>query len=205
MSENYSSGSLIILSGPSGCGKSTVSNVVLKDDPKIHFSISCTTRDPRPGEEHGKAYFFITREEFKERIDNDEFLEYAEVHGNYYGTLKEQVAKAVQGGEDIILDIDVQGARQVREEILDTPMEGCTTFIFFAPPSFEELEQRLRGRATDSEEVIARRLANAKGEMKSWKEYDYLLINDEVDKAAKRLRAILDSSHMKTTAVNYSV
>ncbi len=191
-------GTALIVSGPSGAGKTTVCRQLLQEQTDLHFSVSCTTRAPRAGEQDGVDYYFLSREVFCQRLEAGDFLEHAEVHGNLYGTLREEVERCVNAGRDVLLDIDVQGARQVREQTRETSLAACTVFVFFAPPSFEEMEKRLRGRNTDSDEVIARRLANSKREMAAWREYDYVIINDSAEIATKRLQTIMAASHLAT-------
>ena len=192
-------GTALIVSGPSGTGKSTVCKPVMTTMPDLHFSVSCTTRSPRPGEQDGVDYFFITTEEFQRRLQADAFLEHAEVHGNLYGTPRSEVEPYVVAGRDVLLDIDVQGARQVRQRIADTPTGRAAVFVFIAPPSLEELERRLRGRQTETEAAIQRRLSNARDEMAAWLEYDYLVINDQVEAAGNQLRAILLATHCQVS------
>lgn len=204
MTTSKSSGVVIILSGPSGAGKSTVCRPLLEKYPELGFSVSCTTRDPRPGEVHGEDYYFLKVDEFRQRIDAGEFLEYAEVHGNYYGTLAPFIAEELSKGRDILLDIDVQGAMQIRELYAQDPQKygtlaAATVFVFLGPPSFEELERRLRGRNTETEELITRRLANAKGEMDQWHEYDYLIVNDSVELAQRQLESIILATRQRTS------
>ena len=187
-------GSAIIISGPSGVGKSTVCSAVREDMPELKFSISCTTRQPRPCEQHGVHYYFISKDEFEKRIADNEFIEYARVFDNIYGTLASEVIERVQNGEDVFLDIDVQGALQIRaaaekNELLKKVCE----FVLLAPPSFEVLENRLRGRATDSAEQIEMRLAKAKHELSFYKEYNYVVINDQLEDAVASVEAIIRS------------
>ena len=198
--EHFTShGVALFVSGPSGAGKTTVCDKLLEKNENLHFSISCTTRKPRKGEKDGVDYYFISVEEFKERVDNDEFLEYAEVHDFYYGTLKSEVTDLIQDGKDVLVDIDVQGMRQVRKTLeSDETLRNCSTFVFIAPPSYTELEKRLRNRATESEEVVVKRMLNARKELKAWNEYEYLVINDEVDKAVRRLESIIESVCIRT-------
>ena len=192
-------GVALILSGPSGSGKSSICSEIMRRHPDISFSISCTTRAPRGTEKDGVEYYFISREEFRRRIEEDLFIEYAEVHGNYYGTLKSEVLDRVAAGTDVILDIDVQGAEKVRELCRkDKMFADCTEFVFVAPPSGQELERRLRGRGMDAEAVILKRLANSKRELSCWKEYSYLLINDDFEAAAERFNALLLAFRMST-------
>lgn len=179
-------GKLIIVSGPSGSGKSTVTKIV-KDKLNIPLSISATTRKPRVGEIDGKDYFFLTKEEFEEKIKNDEFYEYANVHGNYYGTLKEVVENNLEKGLNVILEIDVQGALIAKQKKKDAIL------VFFKTKNMEILEKRLRNRKTDSEEVIKTRLENALKELEYEKEYDYSIINEDLDVACQELINIIGS------------
>ena len=192
-------GVALILSGPSGSGKSSISKEVMKRHPEVRFSISCTTRSPRGAERDGVDYYFLTRGDFEKKIAEDAFLEYAEVHGNFYGTLKSEVVERVSKGIDVILDIDVQGAAKVRELCRkDALFDACSEFVFVAPPSHAELERRLRGRGTDSEEVIQKRLCNSKLEISRWREYSYLLINDDFAGAVEKFDSLLLAFRMST-------
>lgn len=191
-------GLLLVLSGPSGAGKSTVIAQVRQLLPGIGFSVSCTTRAPRPGEVDGRDYYFISAEEFRRRVEAGAFLEHATVHGNGYGTLRSEVEGKVLAGGLVLLDIDVQGQRLVRQAIQGTALEKAAAFVFFAPPSFAELERRLRDRHTDTEEAIRRRLANAQGEMAAWREYDFLVVNDTVEAAAQKLAAVIVANGCRT-------
>lgn len=177
-------GMVLILSGPSGSGKSTIYKAAIAELGGIEFSVSCTTRPPRPGEVDGKDYHFISRGKFDELVSENAFAEHAEVHGNCYGTLKTELLGRVRRGIDVLLDIDVQGAAQLRALCSDSA-EFCDAceFIFIMPPSFEELERRLRSRGTETEESILRRLANAKGEMEHANEYDHIIVNDDLTRA----------------------
>lgn len=177
-------GKLYVVSGPSGAGKSTVCKEVRKIL-GINLSISATSRNPREGEKNGVEYYFLTVKEFEEKIKNNEFLEYAKVHGNYYGTLKSEVEKRLQNGEKIILEIDVQGGIQVKEKFPDAQL------IFFKTPTEEDLEKRLRGRQTDSEETIALRLKNSLEELEYEKKYDFTVINREIEQACRDLIDII--------------
>lgn len=168
-------GILLLVSGPSGSGKTTLCRR-LADEDEAHYSISCTTRAPREGEIDGKDYHFLSKDDFKSRIDAGEFLEHAEVHGNYYGTLKSEVLDYLAKGTDVVMDIDVQGANQVRS-CPDSQIKTAMIDLFVMPPSEEELRARLTGRGTDAEEVIALRMNNALEEMKHWPEYSYRLIS----------------------------
>ena len=192
-------GLVIVLSGPSGSGKTTVYRQVLDRRKDVEFSVSCTTRSPRPGETHGRDYHFISREDFLTRRDQGLFLESAEVHANYYGTLREEVERRVAAGVSVLLDVDVQGARSIRQAVAGTPLAAHTIFIFTAPPSVDLLEFRLRKRGTDSEAVIQTRLTNAREELTAWREYDYFLVNDGVDAAVRDLTTIIDGALQKTT------
>jgi guanylate kinase len=192
-------GTVLIVSGPSGAGKTTVYQRLRHKLPSLKFSISCTTRAPRPGEVHNVDYHFLTREEFEHHIGIGAFLEYAEVHGNFYGTLKQGVEETVRASENILLDIDVQGVHQMRQAMKGSELENCFVYVFIGPPSLAELERRLRKRGTDSEEVILRRLGNSTGELAAWREYDYLVINDDFKDAARELEVILEASQLATT------
>lgn len=192
-------GVVLLMSGPSGAGKSTICHQLMAEYPELAFSISCTTREPREGEVDGKDYFFVSVDEFKERIAHNEFLEYAEVHGNYYGTLKSEVADRLLKGQSVLIDIDVQGQRLVRQAIADNDLlTKATTYLFVSPPSYSELETRLRGRGTETEERILKRLGNAAGEMAAWQEYDYLIVNDNLDKAVSELRSLFLAQKLQT-------
>ena len=202
MSTNNSVGVALVMSGPSGAGKSTVCKRMMQDNPKLKFSISCTTRQPREGEVHGTHYFFMTHEEFQQKIAADELIEYAEVHGNYYGTLKSEVINQVQAGFDVLIDIDVQGMRLIKAAAeKDELLKKSCVYIFMSPPNFTELEKRLRGRGTDDDEVISRRLINARKEYDAWQEYEFLVINDEVDVAAKQVASICESFALRINQV----
>ena len=179
-------GKLIIVSGPSGSGKSTVTKLV-KDRLNIPLSISATTRQPRTGEIDGKDYFFLTKEMFEQKIKNDEFYEYANVHGNYYGTLKEVVESNLNKGLNVILEIDVQGALIAKEKKKDAIL------VFFRTKDMETLEDRLRNRKTDTEEVIQLRLKNAEKELKYEPKYDYTIINNDIEESCQELINIINS------------
>lgn len=178
-------GLLVVVSGPSGCGKGTICKELSKRNKDISISISATTRKPRKGEVDGENYFFLTEEKFKSMINKNEFLEYAHVHGNFYGTPKKFVLEKIEKGEDVFLEIDVQGALQIREIY----PEGV--FIFILPPSMEELKNRIIKRGTESESDIKRRYNNAFKEIKYIKKYDYLVVNDKVIKAVKKIESII--------------
>ncbi len=187
----------IVISAPSGCGKSTLIDMLLQQYPELIYSISCTTRAPRGDEEDGIDYHFLTVERFRELIAEDAFLEYAEVHGNYYGTLRSPIAEILAEGNSAILDIDVAGAAKVRHHVMhhlppDDPLRVGFTDIFINPPSMEALRERLERRGTDSPEVIERRLANAEGEMARAPEYMYQVTNDDLSIAYKRLCDLIE-------------
>jgi len=179
-------GHLYVLTAPSGAGKTTLVKRLVEQRPALRFSVSYTTRPQRTGEVDGRDYFFVSETEFAAMREAGDFLEHATVFGNSYGTGRAQVGKLLDRGEDVLLEIDWQGAAQVR-----TNLPGCVS-IFILPPSLEELERRLRGRQTDSEEVIARRLGEAVGDMSHWPEFDYAVINDSLDEAAAELSRVLD-------------
>ncbi len=184
-------GELFILSSPAGGGKTTLANLLLKEVPNLVRITTCTTRKPRPGEVNGKDYFFLSKEEFEKKIKEGAFLEYAIVHGNYYGTPKEEVLKEIEKGNDVLLIIDVQGMRQIKKNFSDV------VTIFLIPPSFDELVSRMRRRG-DSEEEIQKRLETAKKELPAWKEYDYIVINDIIEKAKEDLKHIIFANRLKT-------
>jgi len=186
-------GAILILSGPSGCGKSTLLKEVYKDIDDYYFSISTTTRVPRAGEQNGVDYFFVTKEEFEKDIKNDDFLEYAKVHDNYYGTSLKPINKALEEGKLVIFDIDVQG-----HEIVRTKLDSIVTSVFITTPSLSILEQRLNTRNTDSVEIIEKRIKNAKGEVEFFQDYDYLIINDNLEIAAKELVCVANITRIKT-------
>ncbi|MBD9223622.1 guanylate kinase [bacterium] len=176
---------LFVISGSSGVGKGTVIKEFLNKHPEFRLSISCTTRGKREGEEHGVNYFFLTPEEFKECISKDEFLEWAEFSGNHYGTRKAFVEGCLKNGENLILEIDTKGALNVKKIMPEAEL------IFIAPPSIEELEARLRGRHTESEEAIQKRLASIKLEIENSKHFDYKVVNDTVENAVRELEKIM--------------
>ena len=186
-------GAILILSGPSGCGKSTLLKEVYKDISDYYFSISTTTRAPRVGEVNGVDYFFVTKEEFEKDIENDNFLEYAKVHDNYYGTSLTPINKALEEGKLVIFDIDVQG-----HEIVRSKLDSIVTSVFITTPSLKVLEERLNARNTDSSDIIEKRIKNAKGEVEFFQDYDYLIINDNLEIAAKELVCIANITRIKT-------
>ncbi|WP_417333366.1 guanylate kinase [Halarcobacter sp.] len=186
-------GAILILSGPSGCGKSTLLKKVYEEIEDYYFSISTTTRDPREGEKNGVDYLFVKKEEFEEDIKNGQFLEWAEVHGNYYGTSLKPIKKALEEGKLVIFDIDVQGHEIVRKKL-----DKVVTSVFITTPSLDELEARLKNRDTDSSTVIARRIENAKHEIKSFQKYDYFVENDDLEKASSELISIAKIARIKS-------
>ncbi len=189
-------GLLIVFSGPSGVGKGTVRQEIFSTlDHKFEYSVSMTTRPQRPGEVDGVDYFFRTREEFEELIRQGQMLEYAEYVGNYYGTPLTYVNETLDKGIDVFLEIEVQGAIQVKQKVPDG------VFIFLTPPDLEELEDRLVGRGTDSQEVIARRIERAREEIALMREYDYAVVNDEVPLAAERVKRIIEAEHFRVERV----
>ena len=187
----------IVMSAPSGCGKSTLIDMLLQEYHDIVYSISCTTRAPRGDEEDGLDYHFLSKERFEELIGEDAFLEYANVHDNYYGTLRAPIEEVLSEGNSMILDIDVQGAAKVRERVRalpnSDPLKIGYVDIFVMPPSMDELRARLEGRGTDSRESIERRLANAEGEIARSGEYMYKVVNDDLAIAYKRLCDLIDA------------
>ena len=189
-------GNLYILSAPSGAGKSSLINALLADLPRneARLSISHTTRNPRPAEEDGVHYYFTTHAEFEALIEKDHFLEWAEVFGNYYGTSLPMIEKSLEQGVDVFLDIDWQGARQIRQKVPNVKT------IFILPPSREELKNRLVGRGQDSEETIAKRMAEAESEMSHYNEFDYVIVNDDFQQALAELKAILTAERLKLSS-----
>ena len=186
-----SAGSVFIVAAPSGAGKSSLVNALLAQEHEIVLSVSFTTRAPRPGEEHGKEYFFVSEAEFREREAKAEFLESAQVHGNFYGTSKRLIEEHTHAGRDVLLEIDWQGAQQVRRQFPDA------VGIFILPPSIAALEQRLKHRAQDSNEVIARRVQNAAGEIAHAVEFDYVIMNENFDTALSQLVSIARASRCR--------
>ncbi|MFJ7437730.1 guanylate kinase [Methylorubrum thiocyanatum] len=188
-------GLILILSSPSGAGKTTLTRAIAQDGGwGLDLSISVTTRARRPSEIDGRHYRFIDREAFEDLRTRDDLLEWAEVHGNFYGTPRRPVEKTLAQGRDMIFDIDYQGTRQVRQRLQDDVVT-----VFILPPSFSELRNRLERRAEDSPETIERRLANARNEMQRWSEYDYVIVNDDLDESFRALQAILAAEHLKRT------
>ena len=185
-------GGVFISSGPTGSGKDTVMTELFKKMPELLFSISSITRAMRVGEREGEKYNFITRERFEDMLKNDRLLEHNEFVGNYYGTPREPVERAVANGQDMVIEVDVNGAAQIREKMPEA------VSIFIMPPSFAELKRRLSGRGTESEELIQKRLASALGEIKRAAEYDYIVVNEDITAAADDIMSVILSSRLKT-------
>jgi guanylate kinase len=184
-------GLMLVLSSPSGAGKSTLSRRLLQSDPRVSLSISVTTRPKRPTEADGKDYFFVGQERFEEMVRKGEFLEHATVFGNRYGTPKAAVEKLLASGRDVLFDIDWQGAQQLAQKAKDDLVR-----VFVLPPTRAELERRLKERAQDSAEVVARRMKEANNEISRWSEYDYVIINDDIEKAQAQLEAIVAAERL---------
>ena len=185
------SGHLFIVAAPSGAGKTTLVRLLLENDPGIRLSISSTTRGPREGEQDGREYSFVDVPSFMEAVNRGEFLEWAEVHGNYYGTSKHWIAAELEAGRDVLLEIDWQGAQQVRKSFPNA------IGVFILPPSLDALKARLSGRGTDSEETIARRIAAARDEMRHVAEFEYVIINDDLQQALGNLESVVDASRLQ--------
>ena len=185
-------GLMLVLSSPSGAGKTTIARMLLERDPALSMSVSSTTRPIRPGEEDGRDYHFVDPTEFNLMINRQEFLEHAKVYGNYYGTSRSAVEGALAGGSDVIFDIDWQGAQQ-----LSQVAGGDLVRVFILPPSTEELDRRLHTRAQDSDEVVASRMAKAADEMSHWAEYDFIVINEDVEKSVAQVQAILTAERSR--------
>ncbi|KOF22102.1 guanylate kinase [Ensifer adhaerens] len=185
-------GLMLVISSPSGAGKSTIARNLLEADPEMSISVSVTTRQRRPSEIDGRHYHFKSIREFEALRATDSLLEWAEVHGNFYGTPRDAVEAAMAAGCDMLFDIDWQGAQQLQEK-----MAGDVVSIFILPPSMAELQSRLHRRAEDSEEVIATRLANSRAEIEHWREYDYIVLNDDLDRAFSAVRAIVEAERLR--------
>ncbi len=185
-------GLLIVVSAPSGCGKGTILSEVLKDD-RFYYSVSATTRSPRLGEVNGVTYHFITKQDFEERIKNNAMLEYAEYCGNYYGTPKKEIDEMREQGKNVILEIEVQGAMKVREICPDA------VFIFVLPPSVAELERRLKKRATETDDVIAQRVSQARSEIELARKYDYVVVNAALEDAINDFKAVIKAEELKVS------
>lgn len=186
------SSAILVLSGPSGAGKSTIIDAASSEIGEFYFSVSTTTREPRDGEVNGVDYNFVTKKEFEQGIIDGDFLEYAKVHDNYYGTSLKPVKEALNRGELVIFDIDIQGHRLVREAMGDVVVSA-----FITPPSLRELEKRLYSRATDDSSIIERRVKNAKVEIKAINEYDYVIINDSIEVAKEQFIAVANAARLK--------
>jgi guanylate kinase len=186
-------GLLLILSSPSGAGKSTLSRRLLEADPEVRFSISATTRPPRPGEQEGQDYFFKSRREFEAMVAAGEMLEHAEVFGNLYGTPRAPVEAAIARGQDVLFDVDWQGGQQIRHSTL----RDAVVSVFILPPSIAELESRLRARGLDTDRVVAERMARSRDEISHWAEYDYVLINENLAQCEAELKAIIAAERLR--------
>lgn len=185
-------GLMLVLSSPSGAGKSTIARALLQRDAHIAMSVSCTTRSPRPGEVDGTDYHFVTVEKFQQMVEDNQFLEHARVFDNYYGTPRAPVEDALTSGRDVLFDIDWQGTQQLGQNA-----RADLVTVFILPPSVEELERRLHTRAQDSAEVVAKRMAKAGDEMSHWFEYDYIVLNAEVERSIASVQAVLDAERLK--------
>ncbi len=192
-------GVLLVVSGPSGAGKGTICQMLREQLPDLGYSVSVTTRQPRSGEVDGESYFFKTVDEVKNMIANEELLEYAEVYGNYYGTPRKYVMDQLQAGRDVLLEIDIQGALQVKKRFKDG------VFVFIVPPSLDELSARIYKRGTDSEEVIRRRMASAASELTYAAEYDYIIVNDIAEKAAQKVLTIMEAERYRVARTYFIV
>lgn len=191
-SVNSRRGLMLVISSPSGAGKTTLTRRLLAEDEEIVMSVSATTREPRPGEEHGKDYFFVSHERFKEMVDGDELLEHAIVFDNRYGTPRGPVMEALGAGQDVIFDIDWQGAQQLASSTRAIDLVR----IFILPPSVKALEDRLRKRGQDTEETITKRMAKAEAEISHWAEYDYVLVNDDLEATFTALQNIIRAERL---------
>ncbi|ATI42196.1 guanylate kinase [Pacificitalea manganoxidans] len=186
-------GLLIILSSPSGAGKSTLARRLMEWDPGLRFSVSATTRNPRPGEVDGREYYFRSHAQFEELVESGDMLEHAKVFDHYYGSPREPVEAAISAGQDVLFDIDWQGGQQIRTSVLGKH----TLSIFILPPSIPELERRLRARAQDPEDVIENRMKKSRDEISHWPEYDYVLVNDDLDATEDRLKTIVSAERLR--------
>ena len=187
-------GLMLVISSPSGAGKSTLCRMLVAEFPDIVLSVSATTRDPRPGEQDGREYYFLTKAEFDRRLKEDAFLEWAHVHEHRYGTVREEVMGRIEAGRDVLFDIDWQGAQQIAKAA-----DGDVVRVFILPPSMKELSARLHGRASDREDVIQRRLGRAQGEIAHWNEYDYVLVNTDLNETYAQLRSIYAAETLHRT------
>lgn len=187
-------GFMFVLSSPSGAGKTTISRLLMQNDDNLVMSVSSTTREKRPNEEHGRDYYFVSEKEFEEKIDEKFFYEYAEVFGNYYGTPRKKVETAITEGKDVLFDIDWQGTRRLTAKARDDVVS-----VFILPPSMDELERRLVARAQDSKKVIKKRMERASEEISHWDEYDYVIVNDSLDASLQKVLYILRAERLKRT------
>ena len=195
-------GILLVVSGPSGSGKTTLCRK-LAESGEVHYSISCTTRAPRPGEENGRDYHFLTREDFQSKLDAGEFLEHAVVHENLYGSLKSEVISYLEAGTDVVMDIDVQGADQIRT-CPDPEIHRAFVDLFVMPPSEQELHNRLSGRGTDSAEIIALRMTNALEEMGHWQRYAYRLLSSTKEQDYAKFQALVTAERLRVSRISVS-
>ena len=191
-------GLLAVISGPSGVGKSTVVRRLLKISPELKMSVSTTTRSPRPGEVNGEHYHFVKKAEFDQKVKQDKFLEWAKVHGSYYGSPIEPVKKALAEGKTLVLEVDVQGAASIRQYIQEGKLKASVVFIFLIPPSVDILAFRLKKRKTEDEEVVNYRLRAAIAELQVMEKYDYIVVNDRVESASDKIRAIINVEKERT-------
>jgi guanylate kinase len=193
---------LLVISAPSGAGKTTLCQGLLAQDSSLTRAITCTTRPPRPGEQNGVDYHFLTPQAFQERVTQGEFLEHATVHGRSYGTLKRAVCEPLGAGRDVLLNVDVQGAASVRAcAAADPALKAALCSVFLVPPSLAELERRLRHRGQDSDEEIQRRLAVARAELAHWRAFDYVVVSDTVPESVRQLEAILEAERLRSERV----